>query len=154
MLPQHLTARSYSQPIYEQLANIIGYPSPPQSFSRTPSTLQQAYVGGTGLHQSVAGMEYSFPQYRNGASISRVPPSAAAGGHGSFGTSTNVHGNFLPNSSVAPISTRDYDDVFRAQYKDGNHLTPLHQVHRHFDTSFIWLLLMRIIFHLSSHMYC
>ncbi|XP_062009032.1 uncharacterized protein LOC133725695 isoform X2 [Rosa rugosa] len=130
VLPQHLTARSYSQPTYEQIANIIGYPSPPQSFSRTPSALQQAYVGGTGLHQSVAGMEYSFPQHRNGASISRVPPSAAAGGHGSFGTSTNVHGNFLHNSSVAPISTRDYDDVFRSQYKDGNHLSPLHQSSR------------------------
>nr|XP_011467574.1 PREDICTED: uncharacterized protein LOC101307606 isoform X2 [Fragaria vesca subsp. vesca] len=125
VLPQHLTARSYSQPTYEQIANIIGYPSPPQSFSRTPSALQQAYAGGTGLHQSVAGMEYSFPQHRNGASISRVPPSAAAGGHGSFGTSTNVHGNYLHNSSVAPV--RDYDDVFRSQYKDGNHLTPLHQ---------------------------
>ncbi|KAM5580044.1 hypothetical protein ABKV19_009669 [Rosa sericea] len=130
VLPQHLTARSYSQPTYEQIANIIGYPSPPQSFSRTPSALQQAYVGGTGLHQSVAGMEYSFPQHRNGASISRVPPSAAAGGHGSFGTSTNVHGNFLHNSSVVPISTRDYDDVFRSQYKDGNHLSPLHQSSR------------------------
>ncbi|XP_050381044.1 uncharacterized protein LOC126798200 isoform X2 [Argentina anserina] len=127
VLPQHLTARSYIQPTYEQIANIIGYPTPPQSFSRTPASLQQAYVGGAGLHQSVSGMEYNLPQHRNGASISRVSPSAAGGGHGSFGTSTNVHGNYLHNSSVAPISNMDYDDVFRSQYKDGNHLNPLHQ---------------------------
>ncbi|PQM37191.1 uncharacterized protein Pyn_39947 [Prunus yedoensis var. nudiflora] len=130
VLPQHLTSRSHSQPAlsYEQLANIIGYPSMTQSYSPAPSTLQQAYLGGSAFQQSVAGMDYNFPQYRSGASVSRLPPSAAAvGGHGNFGASNNVHGSFLQNASAAPISMSDYDDALRARYKDGSHLTPLHQ---------------------------
>ncbi|BFG25642.1 hypothetical protein CerSpe_119160 [Prunus speciosa] len=134
VLPQHLTSRSYSQPAlsYEQLANIIGYPSMTQSYSPAPSTLQQAYLGGSAFQQSVAGMDYNFPQYRSGASGSRLPPSAAAvgGGHGNFGASNNVHGSFLQNASAAPISMSDYDDALRARYKDGSHLTPLHQSSR------------------------
>lgn len=133
VLPQHLTSRSYSQPAlsYEQLANIIGYPSMTQSYSPAPSTLQQAYLGGSAFQQSVAGMDYNFPQYRSGASVSRLPPSAAAvGGHGNFGASNNVHGSFLQNASAAPISMSDYDDALRARYKDGSHLTPLHQSSR------------------------
>lgn len=131
VLPQHLSSRSYSQPAlsYEQLANIIGYPSMTQSYSPAPSTLQQAYLGGSAFQQSVAGMDYNFPQYRSGASVSRLPPSAAAvGGHGNFGASNNVHGSFLQNASAAPVSMSDYDDALRARYKDGSHLTPLHQV--------------------------
>ncbi|VVA38937.1 PREDICTED: GBF-interacting 1 [Prunus dulcis] len=133
VLPQHLTSRSYSQPAlsYEQLANIMGYPSMTQSYSPAPSTLQQAYLGGSAFQQSVAGMDYNFPQYRSGASVSRLPPSAAAvGGHGNFGASNNVHGSFLQNASAAPISVSDYDDALRARYKDGSHLTPLHQSSR------------------------
>lgn len=74
-------------------------------------------------------MEYNFPQYRSGASVSRLPTSAAAAaGHGSFGASNNSHGSFLHNASTTPGNIADYDDVFRPQYKDGNHLTALYQV--------------------------
>ncbi|KAM2268070.1 hypothetical protein ACFX1S_046241 [Malus domestica] len=134
VLPQHHAARSYAQPThsYEQLANIIGYPSMPQAqnYSPMPSNLQQEYLGGSAFHQSGASMEYNFPQYRSGASVSRLPTSAAAAGRGSFGASNNNHGSFLHNASATPGSIADYDDVFRPQYKDGNHLTALYQSSR------------------------
>ncbi|XP_068335781.1 uncharacterized protein [Pyrus communis] len=136
VLPQRHAARSYAQPThsYEQLANIIGYPSMPQAqnYSPMPSNLQQEYLGGSAFHQSGASMEYNFPQYRSGASVSRLPTSAAAAvaGHGGFGASNNNHGSFLHNASATPGSIADYDDVFRPQYKDGNHLTALYQSSR------------------------
>ncbi|KAB2610870.1 hypothetical protein D8674_018902 [Pyrus ussuriensis x Pyrus communis] len=136
VLPQCHTSRSYAQPTlsYEQLANSMVYkPSMPQAqnYSPVPPNLQQEYVGGSAFHQSGASMEYNFPRY-SGASVSRLPTSAAAAvtGHVSFGASNNTHGSLLHNASATPGSIPDYDDVFRPQYKDGNHLATLYQSSR------------------------
>ncbi|KAM0956148.1 hypothetical protein ACFX13_025070 [Malus domestica] len=136
VLPQCPTARSYAQPTlsYEQLANGMVYkPSIPQAqnYSPVPPNLQQEYVGGSAFHMSGASMEYNFPQY-SGAPVSRLPTSAAAAvtGHGRFGASNNTHGSLLHNASATPGSIPDYDDVFRPQYKDGNHLAALYQSSR------------------------
>lgn len=130
LLPQHRTAQSYSQSTlpFEQLANIIGYPAPPQSYMPLPSAFQQAYPGGVELHQSLDDMKYNISRYnKSGASMGRLP--SAGAGYGSVANSTNVPGNYLNSPAAASmLTTGGYNDVLRPQYKDGSHLTSLPQV--------------------------
>jgi hypothetical protein len=127
-LPQHLAMHPYSQPTVPlgPFANMIGYPFLPQSYTYMPSAFQQAFAGNSAYHQSLAAV---VPQYKNNASISNLPQSAAiASGYGGFGSSTSIPGNFSMNPSAASgPTTISYDDLMSSQYKDSNHLISLQQ---------------------------
>lgn len=128
-LPQHLAMHPYSQPTVPlgPFANMIGYPFLPQSYTYMPSAFQQGFAGNSAYHQSLAAV---VPQYKNNASISNLPQSAAiASGYGGFGSSTSIPGNFSMNPSAASgPTTISYDDLMSSQYKDSNHLISLQQV--------------------------
>lgn len=128
LLPQHRTAYSHPEPTLplEQLANMVGYPTPPQSYLHAQSTFQQAYPGGgIEIHQSPDGMKYSLPQYnKSGALIGRLPPSGSSG-YGGFVNSTNVPGGYLNSPSAA---TSGSNEILHPQYKDGSHYTSFQQV--------------------------
>ncbi|OVA00988.1 Protein of unknown function DUF1296 [Macleaya cordata] len=143
-LPQHLTVHSYSQPTLPlgHFANMIGYPYIPPSYAYMPSAFQQAYGGNSTYHQSPAavhsgGMKYTLPQFKNGAPVSSFPQTAAvASGHGGFGGSANIPGNFPLNPSTTPSSSpTGYDDVISSHYKDNSHFLPLQQN----DNSAVWV---------------
>ncbi|KAF3444984.1 hypothetical protein FNV43_RR14677 [Rhamnella rubrinervis] len=131
LLPRDRTAYSYSEPTLplEQLANMVSYPNPHQSYLHAPSTIQQPYPGGgIELHQSLDGMKYSLPQYnKSGALIGRLPASASSG-YGGFVNSTNVPGGYLNRPSAASmITTSGCNEILRPQYKDGSYFTSSQQ---------------------------
>lgn len=93
------------------------------------SALDRGYPGNSASNQSLAGTQYSLPQYNSGPPSSRLPlPASNASGYGSFGTHTNS-GRFLHSPSTdLTISHGGYDDVLRSNYMGGNHFTPFQQV--------------------------
>ena len=101
-------------------ANMMGYPFLPQSFAYLPSAFQQAFATGNSTYpQSLAAA--MPPQYKNNASVSSLPQSAAvASGYSAFGNTSN---NFTPNPPSAPVASLNYDDLLNSQYKDGSHLS-------------------------------
>ncbi|XP_061354215.1 uncharacterized protein LOC133298854 [Gastrolobium bilobum] len=129
-LPHHLAVHPYSQPNLPlgHYTNMISYPFLPQSYTYMPSAFQQTFAGNsTTYHQSLAAL---LPQYKNSASVSSLPQSAAAipPGYG-FGGSTNIPGgNFPLNPPAAPTgATIGYDDIISSQFKDNNHMISLQQ---------------------------
>ncbi|KAK9153243.1 hypothetical protein Sjap_000723 [Stephania japonica] len=144
-LPPHLTVHPYSQPSVPlgHFANMIGYPFLHQSYAYMPSAFQQAYSSNNTYHQSPAavhsaGIKYTLPhpQYKNSVELNSLPQSAAiASGHGAFGASTNIPGNFSLNSSSTPASsTIRYEDSVNSQYKDSNQYVSLQN-----DNSTAWI---------------
>ncbi|XP_073149851.1 uncharacterized protein [Henckelia pumila] len=135
-LPQNLAVHPYSQPTLPlgPYGNMIGYPIMPQSYTYMPSAFQQTFLGNSTYHQSLAAM---LPQYKNSASVSSLPQSAAiASGYSGFGSTTTIPGNFPVNPPVAPSGTTlSYDDLLNSQFKDSNHLISLQQS----ENSPIWL---------------
>ena len=96
---------------------MIGYSGLPQSYSRLPASLRQAYAGGDELQQSLADLKYSLPDY--GASVSRFPGGSATAGYGRYGMSGNDPGSYLHSSSASPMITNSgYGEVFHPQYED------------------------------------
>ncbi|KAK1422823.1 hypothetical protein QVD17_18112 [Tagetes erecta] len=126
-LPHHLV-HPYSQPTLPMgpFANMISYPFISPSYAYMPSGFQQAIAGNSTYHQQLAAI---LPQYKNSASVSSSPQSAAVpSGYGSFGNSTAVPGNYQLNQPVGPAgSTLSYDDVLNAHYKDNSQLLSLQQ---------------------------
>ncbi|KZV15865.1 hypothetical protein F511_29325 [Dorcoceras hygrometricum] len=124
-LPQNLAVHPYSQPTLPlgPYGNMFGYPILPQSYTYMPSAFQQTFLGNS---KSLAAMD---PQYKNNASVSSLPQSAAiASGYGGFGNTTAIPGNFQANPPVTPSGTTlNYDDLLNSQYKDSNHLISLQQ---------------------------
>ncbi|KAK9150845.1 hypothetical protein Syun_009154 [Stephania yunnanensis] len=142
-LPPHLAVHPYSQPSLPlgHFANMISYPFMHQSYAYMPSAFQQAYSSNNTYHQSPAavhsaGIKYTLPQYKNSVELNSLPQSAAiASGHGAFGASTNIPGNFSLNSSSTPTSsTIRYEDAVNAQYKDSNQYVSLQN-----DNSAAWI---------------
>ncbi|XP_059449581.1 uncharacterized protein LOC132180691 isoform X2 [Corylus avellana] len=111
----------------EQLANGIRYPSLPRTQAYMTSAMDRGYPGNSASNQSLAGMNYSLPQYNSGAPSSRLPLPANASGYGNFGTHTNS-GRFLHNPSTdLTISHGGYDEVLHSNYMGGNNFTPFQQ---------------------------
>ncbi|KAK9132434.1 hypothetical protein Scep_011962 [Stephania cephalantha] len=142
-LPPHLAVHPYSQPSLPlgHFANMISYPFMHQSYAYMPSAFQQAYSSNNTYHQSPAavhsaGIKYTLPQYKNSVELNSLPQSAAiASGHGAFGASTNIPGNFSLNSSSTPTSsTIRYEDAVNSQYKDSNQYVSLQN-----DNSAAWI---------------
>ncbi|CAO2823434.1 unnamed protein product [Amaranthus hypochondriacus] len=123
-LPQHLAVHPYSQSSVPMgpfaAANMMGYPFLPQSYAYLPSAFQQAFATGNSTYpQSLAAA--MPPQYKNNASVSNLPQSAAiASGYSAFGNSNN---NFTPNPPSAPVASLNYNDLLNSQYKEGSHLS-------------------------------
>ncbi|KAM7256151.1 hypothetical protein ACFE04_011892 [Oxalis oulophora] len=134
-LPQHLAMHPYPQ--LGPFPNVISYPFVHQSFAYMPqaSAFQQAFNGNSAYHQSVAAM---LPQFKNNASVSSLPQSAAVPSGYGFGNSTSIPGgNFPLNPAAVPAgSTIGYDDVLTSQYKDNSHLVSLQQQN---DNSAMWM---------------
>ncbi|KAM7258111.1 hypothetical protein ACFE04_013852 [Oxalis oulophora] len=128
-LPQHLAMHPYTQ--LGPFPNMISYPFVHQSFTYMP---QAFAAGNSNYHQSLAAM---LPQFKNNASVSSLPQSAAVPSGYGFGNSGNVAGgNFPLNPATAPAGTTiGYDDVLSSQYKDINHLASLQQN----DNSAMWM---------------
>ncbi|XP_073300604.1 uncharacterized protein [Primulina huaijiensis] len=135
-LPYNLAVHPYSQPTLPlgPYGNMIGYPILPQSYTYMPSAFQQTFLGNSTYHQSLAEM---LPQYKNSASFSSLPQSAAiASGYGGFGSTTTIPGNFPVNPPVTSSGTTlSYDDLLNSQFKDNHHLISLQQN----ENSPIWL---------------
>ncbi|XP_075497201.1 uncharacterized protein LOC142534151 isoform X2 [Primulina tabacum] len=127
-LPYNLAMHPYSQPTLPlgPYGNMIGYPVLPQSYTYMPSAFQQTFLGNSTYHQSLAAM---LPQYKNSASFSSLPQSAAiASGYGGFGSSTTIPGNFPVNPPVTSSGTTlSYDDLLNSQFKNNHHLISLQQ---------------------------
>ncbi|KAK1320715.1 hypothetical protein QJS10_CPA03g00687 [Acorus calamus] len=123
-LAQHLAVHPYPQqslPLGAAFPNLYGYPMLPQNYF-LPHAFQQTYPSSNAYQQSPAaahsaGIKYMLPQYKNSVSMSSLPQSAAVGsGYGSFGSSTNIPGNFALNPSTAPAASTSYEELLNSHY--------------------------------------
>ncbi|KAF5732491.1 hypothetical protein HS088_TW17G00018 [Tripterygium wilfordii] len=132
ILPQQLSAYSYSQPSHPsaELENLVGYSAMRQNNTYMPHATQQVYPDGNALYDSLSDLRDSLPQYESGASRSNLLPSnAGASGYGGFRRGSLAPGSFrhsLP--PTGPIGTGvGYDDVLHSQYKERSNLMMLQQ---------------------------
>lgn len=119
--PQYLPTNSYSDAVTPAMTQSYAYMPPPQ----------QVYADSSAIHESLAGMKYNLSTHRGDVSIHSLPNSIATSGYGNFGSPTNVPGSFLHN--LLNASGGAYDDVLRAQYKDGQN-----PILRQNDSSATW----------------
>uniref|UniRef100_A0A453A0L8 GBF-interacting protein 1 N-terminal domain-containing protein n=1 Tax=Aegilops tauschii subsp. strangulata TaxID=200361 RepID=A0A453A0L8_AEGTS len=150
-LPHHLAAlHPYAQgglPL--GYANMIGYPSLPQSYAYLPpAAYQQAYMNSGLFHQGAAaapnsGVKYPMPQYKSNVPLGSLPQPASMLSNyvGGFGTANGMPQNFALNQSNPSATTAPgFDGAMPSQYKDGNPYMSLQQVrdsHKSGGTRFI-----------------
>jgi hypothetical protein len=135
-LPHHLLHPYAQGGLPLGYANMIGYPSLPQSYAYLPqAAFQQQYMSSGLFHQGAAaapnsGIKYPMPQYKSNVPLASLPQPASLLSNyiGGYGTTNGMPGNFAMNQSTPSTTPAlGFDGTMPSQYKDGNHYISLQQ---------------------------